>query len=320
MMDIKNIKNLWKKKTKPTNDLIRADALRKLVQEGNGDIDPNALLSMYLPHRKQKKLAASLLRIDKLQLILLALLLIIASLFIIAFMQEKMGNFTINLNRLELYRRGISIADNGNFENATAKLTANTVQDATNISANDIPNNVSMLEGSNNGKNYMAYTYYIRNAGKETVDYIAQIHLENSSKGAEEAVRVEVLRNDESIVYALPSADGTAENGCENFYSDDIVCNYTVSDFYVGNVDKYTVVIWLEGDDPECVDKIIGGSVEFSMYIDADMNEKENLFTWFVEDVVDFITGDNPIDAAGTDAPEYAYTNNEITYATRRNQ
>lgn len=40
----------------------------------------------------------------------------VAVLFIAAFAQEKMGNFTINLNRLELYRKGISIADNGNFD------------------------------------------------------------------------------------------------------------------------------------------------------------------------------------------------------------
>lgn len=62
------------------------------------------------------------------------MMLLVAVLFIAAFMQEKMGNFTINLDRLELYRRGISIADNGNFDNATARLTAATVKDATNIS------------------------------------------------------------------------------------------------------------------------------------------------------------------------------------------
>ncbi len=57
---------------------------------------------------------AALLRMDKLSLVLLAMMLLVAVLFIAAFMQEKMGNFTINLDRLELYRRGISIADNGN--------------------------------------------------------------------------------------------------------------------------------------------------------------------------------------------------------------
>ncbi len=38
--------------------------------------------------------------------------------------------------------------------------------------------------------------------------------------------------------------------------------------YQVGDVDKYTVVIWLDGDDPECVDKIIGGAVEFGFDFD----------------------------------------------------
>ena len=29
--------------------------------------------------------------------------------------------------------------------------------------------------------------------------------------------------------------------------------------------DKYTVVIWLEGNDPDCVDDIIGGTLKLSM-------------------------------------------------------
>lgn len=101
----------------------------------------------------------------------------IVVLFVTAFMQEKMGNFTINLNRLELYRKGISIAENGDFEGATAKLVADTVADATNISIADLPEDIDEVSGSHNGKNYMAYTYYIRNAGKEDLGYNAKITL-----------------------------------------------------------------------------------------------------------------------------------------------
>lgn len=75
---------------------------------------------MYMPKRKRRRIGAALLRLDKLQLLFLGLLLLLAILFITAFMQEKMGNFTINLNRLELYRKGISISESGSFEKATA--------------------------------------------------------------------------------------------------------------------------------------------------------------------------------------------------------
>ena len=124
------------------------------MQKYGNDVDPETLVSMYLPHRKRRKLGAALLQLDRMHLLLLGLLLAVAVLFIAAFAQEKMGNFTINLNRLELY---ISI-DNGDlmvyehgsntvqcdqyligYRDGCRWLVANTVQNATNISIDDIP-------------------------------------------------------------------------------------------------------------------------------------------------------------------------------------
>ena len=38
-------------------------------------------------------------------------------------------------------------------------------------------------------------------------------------------------------------------------------------DFKADEVDKFTVVIFLEGDDPECIDNIIGGEMKMHMEI-----------------------------------------------------
>lgn len=300
---------------------IRIEDLEELMSRQGEDVDPETLVSMYMPHRKRRRIGAALLRMDKLQLLILGLLLLITVLFVAAFMQEKMGNFTINLNRLELYRKGISISETGDFKNATAKLVADTVADATNISIDDLPEDIDDISGSHNGKNYMAYTYYIRNAGKEDLGYDAKVTLDSCAKGAEKAVRVAVWRNGERIVYAAPSADGSPEQGCENFQSDKVVCSYREENFLVGNVDKYTIVIWMEGDDPECVDSIIGGSVEFSMRIDADTDDDTNLLWKFVKDIKDTITGDKPINAAGNEAPNDSYySDRDITWDNRRNK
>lgn len=306
---------------KQNDQIVRIEELEKMMEKYGDDIDPEDIVSMYIPHRRRKKIGAALLRMDKLHLTLLSMLLLVAVLFIFAFMQEKMGNFTINLNRLELYRKGISIADNGDFNGATARLTASTVEDATNISIDDLPEDIDNLDGSHNGKNYMAYTYYVRNAGKEDLGYKASITLDSCAKGAEKAVRVAVWRNGERVVYAAPAADGGEENGCKNFKSDDVVCTYTEKKFLVGNVDRYTIVIWMEGDDPECVDSIIGGSVEFSMKIDADYKDETSLLAKFVQDIKDTLTGNKPINAAGNDAPNDSYyTDKEITWKNRRNK
>lgn len=311
-----------KKRKKQTDQIVRIEELEDMLEKYGDDVDPETIVSMYVPHRKRKRIGAALLRMDRLHLILVSMMLAVTILFIIAFSQEKMGNFTINLNRLELYRKGISISETGEFEDATAKLTATSIKDATNISIEDLPDNLDEGErGSHNGKSYMAYTYYVRNAGKEDLGYIARITLDSCAKGAEEAVRVAVWRNGERIVYAEPAKDGNPEEGCENFESDDVVCSYHEADFLVGNVDRYTIVIWMEGDDPECVDSIIGGSVQFSMHIDADTDDNTSLLWKFVKDIKDTLTGDKPINAAGNEAPNDSYySDREITWENRRNK
>lgn len=318
MIEEKEKKSLFRRKKKKTEEMLRIEQLEKLMAETGGDVDPDTLISMYVPHRRRKRLAAALLRMDKLSLWFLGLLLAVAALFITAFMQEKMGNFTINLNRLELFRKGIAIADEGYFEKPTARLVANTVVDATNISIDDIPEDVDQIDGGHNGDNYMAYTYYVRNAGKEDVYYNASITLDSCAKGAEEAVRVAVWRNGERTVYAMPSKEGTPEYGCENFVDEKTVCRFTEENFLVGNVDKYTIAIWMEGDDPECVDQIVGGSVEFSMHIDADNDDETNLLWKFVKDIFDTLRNEKPISAAGTEAPDY-YKSHDVNWYNRRN-
>ena len=305
-----------------TDQLIRIEELEELMRKQGGEVDPEKIVSMYQSHRRRRKIGAALLRMDRLRLLLLGMMLLVVILFIAAFAQEKMGNFTINLDRLELYRRGISIADNGDFDGATARLTAATVKDATNISIEDLPKNLdSAKDGNHNGKNYMAYTYYVRNAGKEDLSYIARITLDSCSKGAEKAVRIAVWRNGKRVIYAAPAKNGGTEQNCKNFKSDDVVCEYEEKNFLVGNVDKYTIVIWMEGDDPECVDSIIGGSVELSMHIDTDFDDNTSLLWKFVQDIKDTLTKDKPINAAGNEAPNDSYySDRKITWKNRRNK
>lgn len=77
----------------------------------------------------------------------------------------------------------------------------------------------------------------------------------------------------------------------------------------------------MEGDDSECVDSIIGGSVEMSMHIDTDFDDDTSLLSKFIQDIKDTLNGDKPINAAGNEAPNDSYyTDKEVTWKTRRNQ
>lgn len=60
----------------------------------------------------------------------------------------------------------------------------------------------------------------------------------------------------------------------EPFLSNTVICNGTREDMEDGEVDKYTVVIWYEGEDPECVDDILGGWVELYMSFSYSATEE----------------------------------------------
>lgn len=312
-----------KRKPKPKRNLrgvVRIEELEQAPADQDlDDIDPDAVVSMYMPKRRMERIGAALLRMDKLQKALVVLALAFGVLFALSFMQENMGNFTINLNRLELFRRGVAIADNGDFNNATARLAADAVDKGTNIATEDLPDNLDDIDGSHNGKNYVAYTFYIRRAGKTDLGYSAKLKVVSASKGVEKAARVRVYRNGEPTTYAAAAADGNPEPNTEPFASKDVVTTISHANFRVGDVDKYTMVIWLDGDDPECVDKIIGGAVEFGFDFDSSETDDSGLFVKFVQDIADTLTGNDPISASGNEAPDY-YKEHNVTWSNRRNQ
>lgn len=316
-------KRFGKPKRKPKREkrgVVRIEELEQaLADQDLDDIDPDAVVSMYMPKRRMERIGSALLRMDKLQKALVVLALAFGMLFALSFMQENMGNFTINLNRLELFRRGVAIADNGDFKNATARLAADAVDNGTNIAADDLPADLDDIDGSHNGKNYVAYIFYIRNAGKTDLGYSAKLKVVSASKGVDQAARVRVYRNGEPTTYAAAAADGNPEPNTEPFASKDVVTTISHANFRVGDVDKYTVVIWLDGDDPECVDKIIGGAVEFGFDFDSSETDDTSLFIKFVQDIADTLTGNDPISASGNEAPDY-YKEHEVTWNNRRNQ
>lgn len=49
------------------------------------------------------------------------------------------------------------------------------------------------------------------------------------------------------------------------FASDDVICSGMLKDVKNKQVDKFTVVMWYEGEDPDCTDDIVGGWVEAYM-------------------------------------------------------
>ena len=64
------------------------------------------------------------------------------------------------------------------------------------------------------------------------------------------------------IQNALPA---TTEAGTTPFPGALVAAEGTIPEFSPGDKRKYTVVIWLEGNDSDCINDIIGGSMKFEM-------------------------------------------------------
>lgn len=59
--------------------------------------------------------------------------------------------------------------------------------------------------------------------------------------------------------------DGIFQLNTVPFASERTICTGLRKNIEDDGMDKFTVVIWLEGEDPDCVDEIIGGELELAM-------------------------------------------------------
>lgn len=266
----------------PLGEGVPGKETSKENKTGAEDFIQEEYVSYVIPHRRLKKAAKRLVRSNKLLLAALGFSIIILIMFAISFMQENLGGFTINLNTVQMYRKGISLDTDDTFKNATSRLKIPTLKRGTNISINDIDfDKLKDINGDASAMDYIAYGFYLKNGGIDPVNYTYCINCVTKAKGAEKAIRVAVCVNGEWTVYAAPKADGTPEDGTEVFVSTDTIMESVCKDFQVGAINKYVIVMWLDGDDPDCTDDIIGGGIKMTMDFDTGKHEKVSLKDYF---------------------------------------
>ena len=209
------------------------------------------------------------IRILKMGLLISALFLIIIYFLLRALYSNK--NFTISIDQQFSKKTGIVAYEHLNEKDHKIILEAKNLEFVDNISVNWIPKDIdSQGEGSHNGENYIAYTFYLQNMGQHTINYWYSIPIDDVVRNADTAIRVMIFRNGEKTIYAKKAKNGGPEPGTTEFFSDNMVCVEGRKDFQAGEIDKFTLVIWMEGDDPECINNIIGGQVKMHMDITGE--------------------------------------------------
>ena len=216
----------------------------------------------------------NIFKILKLGLTILFVVLIFA--FIILSVVYKGGKFTISLDSRLANDSKIVIYEDNVIKEGQRKLSARDIEFMDNISIDWIPKDIDNYNGSHNGENYIAYTFYIENEGEEIINYWYSIIIDDVIKNVDEASRVMIYLNGEKTIYAkLNSYTGKEETDTKAFFDKKTAVLEQRKDFSPGMIDKFTIVIWLEGDDPDCTDNLLGGEIKMHMEIRGEYKDGE---------------------------------------------
>lgn len=219
--------------------------------------------------RSAKDVAKKASRLSMLKVALATTSLFVVNVYMVLSFIYKENGFTVSLDRGESDRPNLTIYESLSEKVERTYLKCADLDCFSDISIDWISKNVdNEAEGSHNGENYIAYTFYAENQGQETINYWAKIEIDDVIKDVDDALRVILYKNGERVVYAKPnSRTGEPERGTVAFYDENIIMLEQVKDFKVGDIDKYTIVIFVEGSDPECTDAIIGGEIAMHMQL-----------------------------------------------------
>lgn len=217
---------------------------------------------------RKRKIASRVVRIS-----LLILLLLLIILYVILEVIYSGGKFTISLDSNKSLESGLAIFDSLNNSQGKRRLEAESIKFMDNISYKWLPENIDTeASGSHNGDNYIAYTFFVENQGSDVMNYWYELIIDDVIKNVDEAIRIRIYRNGEYVTYAKRNPiDHEPESGTVPFSdikdADGTVILEERTNFAPGDLDRITVVVWLEGDDPDCTDPLIGGEIKMHMII-----------------------------------------------------
>ena len=200
---------------------------------------------------------------------------------VITFYGQQSGNFVMSMD-YDAYNRGIILSSDEAFTNPSPRLMTDPIEDARDMTYSWLKlDEVSKTDGNfvDPDYDYVAYTFYIRNNGLETVDITYHIRMTEIYNNLDEAVRILVIEDGVETMYQ--KLDRVGPGGELPYYpevmpkpklfvSDSIVARETFVKFEPGQVKKFSVVMWLEGYDPDTTDEVLGGRIKLQMNFAID--------------------------------------------------
>jgi len=167
------------------------------------------------------------------------------------------------------------------FTEASPRLYADSVKDTPPLVFDDMKIEEAVFTDGNYFDpefKYFAYSFYIMNNGDKVETVQARYLVAKVDRNADEAIRVIIVRNDDIDnlstdnlrVYKKKDTVETRYNPNDpeaiDFQDESKgeVFSEMIENFQPGDIIKYTVIIYLEGNDPDCRDSLSGGLIKMT--------------------------------------------------------
>ncbi|AUD64718.1 hypothetical protein BK011_03130 [Tenericutes bacterium MZ-XQ] len=200
---------------------------------------------------------------------------------VITFYGQQSGNFVMSID-YDAYNRGIILSSDEDFTNPSPRLMTDPIEDARDMTYSWLKlDEVQNTDGNfvDPDYDYVAYTFYLRNDGLETVDITYHIRMTEIHNGLDEAIRILVIEDGvENMYQKLDKLEAGEEPPyypsvmpkTKLFVSDSIVARENFVKFEPGQIKKFSVIMWLEGYDPDTTDEVLGGRIKLQMNFAID--------------------------------------------------
>lgn len=241
-----------------------------------------------------------------------SLLLLLAALGAMSVVSQLRGHFTISMSD-KMFKSGFVLSETADFKNATTNLFSTPAERVPCISFVNIPANIDEVDGEHNDCYFAYTFYIRNEGDTTVdYEWVMKLNSESrnlssalwvmifedgqmdvyAKPGADGEAEALPALTDNSRGYLRTELMALCRNFDEQFcridenaslpyyrmipYSfaaEDVVARGVQTGVAPGQTHKYTVVIWLEGDDPDCTDDRIGGhagmSFDFNLLSDG---------------------------------------------------
>ena len=93
-----------------------------------------------------------------LKILAIILIAIVAAAYAVSYFYDKYGSFTVKISKYDMINQGLRLSETPDYTTSNSRLNADILYDITNISGEDLPDNIDKINGSHNGEGYIAYT------------------------------------------------------------------------------------------------------------------------------------------------------------------